>query len=107
MFYFLLLYPLMGIIHVIGALLRLCFGNKIYTTYKSKLAKYLLIVGIYFLIMILFTNVEYLNGHITNDLGTVYIAIIPWFIAVYYWTIIYGITKTNTTKETHSLITNN
>ena len=97
----------MGIVHVLGALGRFLFGKKKYPDYKSKLAKYLLTVGIYFLIMIVFLNVDVLSKIITNSVGFIYIGIIPWFIAGYYWTIIYGGPEEVSNTETHSLITNN
>lgn len=87
------LYPLMGLIHLVGAFIRFCFGKDKYPDYKKKLASYLLIVGIYFLLMIAATNIPFIYSHISNTIGTIYIGIIPWFIAGYYWTIIYGPTE--------------
>lgn len=83
----------MGIIHVLGAIIRFCFGKELYPDYKKKLGTYLSMVGIYFLIMIAGTYIEFLNAYMSNHLGVLYVFFVPWFIAGYYWAIIYGGTE--------------
>jgi len=89
MIVFLYLYPLMGLIHVLGAIIRLGFGKNRYPGYKNKLAKYLLIVGIYFLVIVLFEKVDLVGNHLNNSMGLAYLFGLPWIIAGYYWHIIY------------------
>lgn len=78
----LLAYPLMGVVQVLGALIRLLANNNKYPTYKKRLGRYLLMVGGYFLIMLLI--IETGSGDF-EPLLMIYLFILPWGLAIYYW----------------------
>jgi len=90
-FFLLLAYPIMGLVHVISALIRFCFGANRYPGYKSKLGTYLALVALYFLQLYLFTEVLDIRfgSDFWEEMLMVYVFVVPWSLAAYFWMTIY------------------
>jgi len=79
---------LVGAVNLLGAIIRLIIPYNRNETYKRNLLRYLMIVMIYGALF-------YISGYFFEDiiseaLALAYIFIVPWGIAVYYWTIIFS-----------------
>ncbi len=84
-----ILFALMGAVHVLGAIIRLLSGKEKYEGYRAKLISYLIIVILFFTILIFHENIFRLHDFISDDVFILFLFIIPWIIAAYYWSIIY------------------
>ena len=88
--YYLIALLLVGIVQLIGCIIRLFFLKNKKTSYKRNLKKYLLMVGIYVSGLFLFSFLE-MNEQLNlgNFFNNVYLIILPSLIAIYYWIIVY------------------
>jgi len=79
------LYPLMGLIHVISAIVRYFSQRELYPGYHKRITNYLLGVIIYFLILgsLILLGVDH------SGFYTLYIGFIPWLLAAYFWNTLY------------------
>ena len=99
----LLIYPLMGIIHFIKALYKYFMIDDDQLKYKSELFKYILGVILYFLILLIAWNILNIERNMDKyeDLLMIYLFIIPWILAIYYWKINYRFKKLKTNDKTY------
>lgn len=79
---------IVGAIHILGAIIRLIIPYTRNSTYKNNITKYLLIVMLYF--FILFVGGPIIGSYISEYVGLAYVFVVPWGIAIYYWTIIFS-----------------
>lgn len=82
---------LMGVFHVLSAMIRYFGGENKYPGYKKNLAWYLFAVLAYFLIPFIMWNVLHLERNVNRyeNAMLVYLFVLPWGLAVSYWMIIY------------------
>jgi len=93
MFIILIFQFFVGLTNFIGCIIRLVLeSNRYFDFYKKKLYIYLTSVLIYLIGFVIF-SIEF-NASIyklgnQNIMFDIYFLIIPWLLAIYYWSIIY------------------
>ena len=93
---------LVGVTHLFGFMIRALHLRNKPKEYRTNLKRYAIIVASYFIILFLlwFGLMEIQERHPAYGPGTLqnwaqsvfmgYLFVVPWLIAVYYWSIIYG-----------------
>lgn len=85
---FMYLQIIVGFTNIAGALIRIVIPYERNKTYKRDLGRYLILVLsyglLYYLIGLLF------EGTISEWLALGYVFVLPWCLAIYYWSIIFS-----------------
>lgn len=81
---------LVGLVQPFACLIRLAFSKGKHPDYRKNLLMYALLVVVYFIPIVIAANMSYtLLSNIPEWLITLYLFIIPWIIATYYYYIVY------------------
>ena len=83
---YLYLYLTLGIVQVLSAIISRVFRTIQSLEYKRRLDRYLIAVAVYFVIMFLGTGLLK-NTESFRHILKIYVAILPWALAIYKWRI--------------------
>ena len=81
---------LVGIVQLLGGALRLITVNDIKSPYGQGLVMYWILVIVYFAQLWILQNLKLFGTAVPEQYMIIYILVVPWIIAIFYWEVIYS-----------------